>query len=135
MAYEKRRLREVDTAGSYSKVQALTEADASTADPSVNSYGFSVIDVGTTAAAQANDATFALAAPAAGGVHKYISVLSGTTDAVIITTHSTAVTFFGSTDATVTATTGAAARHLELIATSSTGWAVIAESTGWTFSA
>ena len=135
MAFEKRRLREVDTAGSYSKVQALTEANASTAVPSVNSYGYSVINVGTTDAAQANDATFALAAPKAGGVHKYISAVSATTDTVIITTHSTAVTFFGSTDATVTMTTGAAARHLELIATSSTGWSVIAQSTGWTFSA
>jgi hypothetical protein len=135
MAYEKRRLREVDTAGSYSKVQALTEADASTATPVIDSFGFSVINVGTTAAAQANDATFILKAPKAGGVHKYISALSGTTDAVIITTHSTAVTFLGSTNATVTATTGAAARHLQLIATSSTGWSVVGESTGWTFSA
>lgn len=135
MAYEKRRLREVDTAGSYSKVQALTEADASTATPSINSYGFTTISVGTTDAAQANDATFIVAAPKAGGVHKYISVLSGTTDAVIIATNSTVITkFFGSTNGIVTATTGTAARYLELVAGSTASWSVISESTGWTFS-
>ena len=128
MAYEKRRLREVDTAGSYSKVQALTSTSTGTA---VESFGLTTI----TSASTDSTNTFGLKGAPAGGVHKYVAVTLGTTDSVVLTGASTAVTFFGSTNATCTFSTGTGEKHIQLVATSTSEWAVVAQSTGVTFSA
>lgn len=128
MGYQKRYLREVDTAGSYSKLQALTDTDTAT---EVLSYGVTTI----TSASTVGTNTFAMASPKSGGVHKYFAVTAGTTDGPTLSHSSTAVTYFGSTNGTVTFSTGTGEKFLALVATSATEWAVIGQSTGVTFSA
>lgn len=127
MGIQKRYLSEVDTAGSYSKMQTLTST--STATP-LNSYGVTLITAATTAGSNA----FTLGAPKTAGVHKYVAVTLGTTDSVAVSL-STAVAFWGSTNSTVTFSTGAGEKHLALVAASATSWAVLSQSTGVTFSA
>ena len=128
MSIRKRYISEVDTAGSYSKLQSLASADAGA---SLNSYGVSLINADSTAGGN----VFVLGAPKTGGVHKYIAVTLGTTDSVVVTTDSTTTTFWGSTNAIVTFSTGAGEKYLNLVAASATSWAVVGVSTGVTFSA
>ena len=125
---QKRYLKEVDTAGSFSKLQALTSTSTATA---VLPYGVTTITAGTTVGTN----NFALASPKVAGVHKYIAVTVATTDAPILSQASTATTFFGSTNGLATFSTGAGEKFLSLVATSTSVWAVVGQSTGVTFSA
>lgn len=127
MSIQKRYISEVDTAGSYSKVQALTEASTAT---EILNFGVTTINSGTTASAN----SFAMADPKAAGQHKYLAVTVGTTDAPVVTV-STGVNFFGSTGSTLTFSTGAGEKWLQLVATDATEWAIVAQSTGVTISA
>jgi len=126
MAYEKRRLREVDTAGSYSKLQTLTSTSTGT---EVLSFGVTTINSGSTDSAN----SFGMADPKSGGLHKYVAVTVGTTDSVVLTL-STAVNIFGSTNSTVTFSTGTGEKFLSLVATAATEWAIVGQSTGVAYS-
>lgn len=127
MAYEKRRLREVDTAGSYSKLQQLTSTQDGT---EVLSFGVTTLDSDST-----NGNAFSMASPKSGGVHKYVAVTLGTTEEVALAHASTAVTYFGSTNGVLTFSTGAGEKWIQLVATSDVQWAIVAQSTGVTLSA
>jgi len=109
-------------------VQALTSTSTGTA---VEPFGLAAI----TSASTDSTNTFALKGAKAAGVHKYVAVTVGTTDSVVLTGNSTAVTFFGSTDATCTFSTGTGEKFIQLIATSTSEWAIVAQSTGVTLSA
>lgn len=128
MGIQKRYLREVDTAGSYSKLQTLTSTDTAT---EINPYGVTLITSASTDSTNAFD----LGDITVAGVHKYIAVTLGTTDAVVINTNSTTTTFWGSTNNTATASTGAGEKALALVAATTSSWAVVGQTTGWTFSA
>ena len=127
MAIQKRYLREADTAGSNSKLQALTST--STATEIIN-FGVTTINSGSTTGTN----SFAMADPKDAGLNKTIAVTVGTTDAPIVTL-STGVNFFGSTGSTLTFSTGTGEKWLQLVATGATEWAIVAQSTGVTISA
>jgi hypothetical protein len=128
MAYQKRPLREVATGGRYEMVQELTSTSTGT---EIEPFGLTTI----TSASTDSTNTFGMKAAKNAGVHKHIAVTLGTTDSVVVTGNSTLVTFFGSTNATCTFSTGTGEKYLQLIATSTIEWAVVSQSTGVTFSA
>jgi hypothetical protein len=125
---KKQYVRTVADAGSNSKLQQLASADTATA---VLNYGVTTINSDSTSGTN----SFTMDDPIHGGTHKYIAVTLGTTDSVVLASASTTVTFFGSTNATVTFSTGAGEKHLGLVSVSATEWAVVSQSTGVTFSA
>lgn len=127
MGYQKRQQREVDVAGSYSKLQSLTSTSTGT---EVINFGVTTIDSGSTVGTNA----YAMADPKSGGQHKYFAVTVGTTEAPVVTV-STGVNFFGSTGSTLTFSTGTGEKWLQLVATGATEWAIVAQSTGVTISA
>jgi hypothetical protein len=127
MGIRKRYLREAQTAGANAKLQSLTST--STATEIIN-YGVTTINSGSTVGTN----TFAMADPKDGGLEKALAVTVGTTDAPIVSV-STGVNFFGSTGSTVTFSTGAGEKWMQLVATGATEWAIVAMSTGVTISA
>ena len=127
MGFQKRYLRETDTAGSNSNLQALTSTSTGT---EIFNYGVTTINSGSTTGTNA----YAMADPKSAGLNKSFAVTVGTTDAPIVSV-STGINFFGSTGSTLTFSTGTGEKWLQLVATSTAEWAIVAQSTGVTISA
>lgn len=128
MGIKKQYQRVVADAGFNSKVQSLTHSDTATA---VNNYGLTTINSGGGVGVNA----FTMDDPVQGGTHKFVAVTLGTTAQVSLASNSTTVTFFGSTNGTVTFSTGTGEKFLSLVSVSASEWAVVGQSTGVTFSA
>ena len=98
---------------------------------SLSGSGMSIIAAATNA-----DRIFKLSRPSAVGVHKYVVVnVNASTDTVSVRTASTADTFFGSTNQTLLATTGANVQAFaHFLAASTSAWALLSKSTGLTIS-
>ena len=128
MAITKQYTRHMLDAGYKEPVQVLTQASTGT---TITNYGV------TTIASAASGSTgihgFKLQSPHK-GLRKTIVVDLNSTREVRILPQSTAVTFFGANNDTVTFSTGTGLRWLELVGTSDTQWAVTNASTGATFS-
>jgi hypothetical protein len=118
--------RPVHTAGLGEVVQNLTQATTAT---KINGYGTTII-----ISSGPTDKTWVLRAPLAKGVQKTLICDNNSTGDMFVITHSTAVTFLGTTHATLKFSTGAAAgvhpKRARLVASSGTQWALLDLSTG-----
>ena len=124
VAYFKRALAPIG--GFKESVETVTSTGTILSDS-----GMSIIAATTNA-----DRIFRLARPSQAGVHKVVVVnVNASTDTVAVRTASTADTFFGSTNQTLLATTGANVQAFaHFVAASTAAWALLAKSTGFTIS-
>jgi hypothetical protein len=131
-AIQKRYLKEVDTAGSYDAVQAAI--NSSSTDVNIEPFGFTPINAATTESGTTGTVDVVLGDPGGAGVRKSIAVTLGSTKSVTLVMATTTTTFFGSNNDTVVFSTGAGEKFIQLVATSTSEWAVVGASTGLTYS-
>lgn len=110
--------------------KTLTQASTGTVLPA---YGTSIIESGSTSGSN----IFRLRHPRKKGVVKNIIAKAGSTDAIDVITEAAAASsaagfIYGTTAQAVRTTTGAASRAITLISVSTSQWAILNRTTGWT---
>lgn len=119
--------RTVADGGFADEVQALTSTSTGTA---IARHG--VTTIASANAGTAGDHGFTLKGPEK-GLRKTIVVDVNSTRTVTINNDSTADKFFGSTHSSLTFSTGLGKKWVNLVGTSTSGWAITSASTGVTY--